>query len=153
MLTIRTAAAEDLPAVLRLFAFLNPNEAPLSIEAAQPIWEATLRSPLMHVFLGEVGGRAVTTCTLVLAPNLTRGGRPHGLIENVVTDPERRNQGFGKAILAAAIAEAGRQKCYKIVLSTGSKRESTFAFYEAAGFKRNTRTIFEIRCVDEPATG
>jgi hypothetical protein len=33
---------------------------------------------------------------LVMAPNLLRGGRHHGFLENVVTHPELRGQGHGK---------------------------------------------------------
>ena len=97
------------------------------------------------VLLGEIGDQAVTTCTLVVVPNLTRGGRSYAVIENVVTHPDFRKQGMGRAILDDAVRRARDANCYKVVLTTGSKRESTLSFYEKAGFSRNTRTAFEQR--------
>ena len=44
-------------------------------------------------------GGLVASCTLTLTPNLTRGCRPYGVIENVVTDVGFRKRGFAKAVL------------------------------------------------------
>jgi len=144
-LSVRLARTDDLPALLILYTHLNPGDALLAEGAAQAIWLQLLSLPDTSVLLGEIDGKAVATCTLVVTPNLTRGGRPYALIENVVTHAEFRKRGFGHAILTAAIDRAKTANCYKVVLTTGSKRESTLAFYEKAGFKRNTRTVFEIR--------
>jgi GNAT superfamily N-acetyltransferase len=144
-LSIREAQSSDLESLLQLYAHLNPGDTFPPIDEAQKIWARLLALPDTTVFIGEDCGQPVTTCTLVITPNLTRGGRPYAIIENVVTIADRRGRGFGKAILAEAVRRATQEKCYKIVLTTGSKRESTLAFYEKAGFKRNTRTVFEIR--------
>ncbi|WP_445285919.1 GNAT family N-acetyltransferase [Yoonia sp. 2307UL14-13] len=66
------------------------------------------------------------------------------MIENVVTDPDHRKRGHGKAILDAASERAWAHRCYKIMLSTGSKRPETLAFYESAGFSQS-RTGFQKR--------
>lgn len=86
----------------------------------------------------------VASCTVIVIPNLTRGGRSYALLENVVTHAEYRNRGFGKAILNAAAERAWAEGCYKAMLMTGSKRPSTIAFYEAAGFEQ-TKTGFQMR--------
>jgi GNAT superfamily N-acetyltransferase len=83
-------------------------------------------------------------CTVIVIPNLTRGGKPYALIENVVTHAGHRNRGFGKAVLKAAVERAWGHGCYKAMLMTGSKEASTIAFYEAAGFEQ-TKTGFQIR--------
>jgi GNAT superfamily N-acetyltransferase len=77
-------------------------------------------------------------------PNLTRGGAPYALIENVVTDSAHRNRGYGKAILKDATEAAWRAGCYKVMLLTGSRRPAILKFYQDAGFEQN-KTGFQIR--------
>lgn len=56
------------------------------------------------IFVAEVGGVLVASCSPVVVPNLARGGRPYGLIENVVTHGTFRKRGFCKQVLAAALS-------------------------------------------------
>jgi ribosomal protein S18 acetylase RimI-like enzyme len=81
---------------------------------------------------------------LIVIRNLTGGGRPYGLIENVVTHAAYRGRGFGKQILYAAVAAAWRADCYKVMLMTGSKEPSTLAFYTAVGFEQS-KAGFQVR--------
>ena len=94
--------------------------------------------------MGLVQDAIVASCTLIVIPNLTRGGQSYGLIENVVTHAAHRGRGFGKQLLEAAVAAAWQAKCYKVMLMTGSKKPSTLAFYTAAGFEQN-KTGFQVR--------
>jgi GNAT superfamily N-acetyltransferase len=75
-------------------------------------------------------------------PNLTHGQRPYGLIENVVTDEAFRGRGYATACLNYARDIAERENCYKLMLLTGSKQESTLRFYENAGYNRADKTGF-----------
>lgn len=102
-----------------------------------------LGRPGLTVFIAEVDGRPAATCTLVIVPNLTRGARPYGLIENVVTDVGQRGRGLARALLKAAIATAWQQGCYKVMLMTGRSDEATLRFYERSGFHRG-KTAFHI---------
>jgi GNAT superfamily N-acetyltransferase len=77
-----------------------------------------------------------------MIPNLTRGCRPYGVIENVVTDAEFRRQGFGRAVLQHALAWAWKKSCYKVMLLTSRKDKGTLAFYEKAGFARGAKHAF-----------
>jgi GNAT superfamily N-acetyltransferase len=86
-----------------------------------------------------------STCALTIVPNLTRSARSYGLIENVVTHPDYRKRGIGTQVLKHALAIAWRQKCYKVMLMTGSKQESTMRFYEGAGFVRGEKIGFVAR--------
>lgn len=45
----------------------------------------------------------------------------------------------------AASGFAREADCYKVLLATGSKRETTLRFYEGAGFQRWGKTYFEVR--------
>jgi GNAT superfamily N-acetyltransferase len=73
-------------------------------------------------------------------PNLTRGGRPYGWVENVVTHPDWRRMGIGKRLLHAALSAAWGARCYKVMLLTS--REQTHAFYESAGFTHRAKAAF-----------
>jgi GNAT superfamily N-acetyltransferase len=143
-LIVRVAERRDLDALLKLYPHLNPDDPPLASAAADRIWDQFLRYPGSAIFLGLIGEKPVTTCTLVVVPNLTRGGAPYGLIENVVTDAGHRNNGFGQAVLRAAIAAAWQQQCYKVMLLTGSTDPATLRFYREVGFEQN-KTGFQIR--------
>ena len=143
-MTIRRAAVPDLPVILRLYRFLNPDDPvhdPRD-ETVRRLWQGIMADDRLRYFVVETGSRVVATCTLTLIPNLTRDLRPYGVIENVVTDPEFRQQGFATAVLRHALQDAWTEGCYKVMLSTGSKRESTLRFYENAGFKRGVKTGF-----------
>jgi len=135
-----------LVALLNLYVHLHRDEDPLTPDVAAATWDAILASPVQRVFvLALPNGEIVASCVLAIALNLTRGGRPFGVIENVVTHADHRKQGYGTAVLQAAKQAAIEAGCYRLSLDTGSKRETTLRFYEAAGFDRGTKTHFEIK--------
>ncbi|WP_287190061.1 GNAT family N-acetyltransferase [Mesorhizobium sp.] len=86
----------------------------------------------------------VASCTLVVIPNLTRGGMSYALIENVVTAAFHRKRGFGRALLERAVSIAWEHGCYKVMLLTGSTEPATLAFYRGVGFEQN-KTGFQTR--------
>lgn len=142
---IRPATPADLPGVLALYRQLNPGDPVLDLDAAEPVWAALLSSGLTTPFVADMAGRLVSSCTLAIVPNLSRGARPYGVIENVVTHADHRRTGLGRAVLNAALDKAWNADCYKVLLATGSRREATLRFYEGAGFQRDGKTYFEIR--------
>lgn len=143
-LVIRHALPADLPQLLALYRHLDPDDdnPPLDL-AAQRLDELQAYRG-SAVWIGLIASSVVASCTLVVIPNLTRGGRAYGLIENVVTDAAFRGRGYGKQILQAAVAAAWRAGCYKVMLMTGSKKPSTLAFYSSAGFEQS-KTGFQVR--------
>lgn len=142
---IRPATSDDLPGVLALYRQLNPDDPVLALSVAEPVWATLLSSGLTTPFVAEIEGLLVSSCTLAIVPNLSRGARPYGVIENVVTSSDHRRTGLGRAVLQAALDKAWEADCYKVLLATGSRRESTLRFYEGAGFQRDAKTYFEIR--------
>lgn len=141
---VRAAEECDIPALLRLYAELAPEAPMLDAMRAAASWKALLRYDGSAIFLIEVAGEPVSTCTLVVIPNLTRGGAPYALVENVVTAASHRRSGLGSRVLDHAVSTAWQCGCYKVMLMTGSKRPETLAFYERCGFER-TKTGFERR--------
>ncbi len=142
---IRPAKPDDLPGILALYRQLNPDDPVLDLAAAEPAWAALLCSGLTTPFVADMAGLLVSSCTLAIVPNLSRGARPYGVIENVVTHADHRRTGLGRAVLHAALDKAWNANCYKVLLATGSRREATLRFYEGAGFQRGGKTYFEIR--------
>ena len=82
---------------------------------------------------------------MALIPNLTRGGKSNGFIENVITDEEYRRRGIGKKLIKMAVEYGKENNCYKIVLLSGAKRKEAHLFYEACGFDGNSKRGFEKR--------
>ena len=142
--SIRAALPSDLEGLAALYPHLNPSDEPISRDLATARLDAINRIPGSTVLLGLLHDELVASCTLIVIPNLTRGGKPYALIENVVTDARYRGHGYGTRILHAAAKAAWDAGCYKVMLMTGSKQPSTLKFYENAGFEQ-TKTGFQMR--------
>lgn len=142
--SIRAALPADLEGLATLYLHLNPSDEPVLRDLAAARLDAIKQIPGSEVLLGLLDHKPVATCTLIVIPNLTRGGKPYGLIENVVTHAGYRGRGYGTRILRAAVATAWDAGCYKVMLMTGSKQPSTLRFYESAGFEQ-TKTGFQMR--------
>ena len=98
--------------------------------------------PAYHLLVCEAAGRVAASVTLVVADNLTHGVRPWSIIENVVTHSDFRGRGYASALIAHAVEIAKAAGCYKVMLATGSKKESTLRFYRNCGFESQTKTAF-----------
>jgi len=145
---VRPATLADLSVLTDLYHQLHPDEPPWPSEAAAAeALSKVLTQPGTTVYVVEVGGRVVATCTLIVTQNFSRCGRPFAMIENVVTDRDHRKRGFGRQLVQHAMAIARELDCYRVTLMTSSKREETLRFYEATGLRRNTKTAFELRLI------
>jgi GNAT superfamily N-acetyltransferase len=141
---IRPARQDDLRGMLDLYRHLNPRDPPPDVADATAAWTALLRSGVNTVFVAEMAGALVAACTLSVIPNLTRGAKPYGVIENVVTHADHRRAGLGRLVLTAALNAAWQAQCYKVMLASG-RDEETLRFYEKIGFTRGGKTFFEMR--------
>ena len=145
-LTIRPATESDLESLQALYRHLNSGDPALDMEEARRILDRLSQYSGSAVLLGICDETIATTCTLVVIPNLTRGGAPYALVENVITDPRYRKRGFGKTILTEALSAAWQQGCYKVMLLTGSKDPATLRFYGDVGFEQS-KIGFQVRRV------
>ena len=140
---IRELRNSELPALLELYKHLHSADDPLPSEReVEETWQTIQENPNLKYFGVFVGDTLVSSCTLNIIPNLTRGCRPYGVIENVVTHSDFRRQGHGQSLLKHALAVAWSDRCYKVMLLTGRKDEGTYKFYESAGFDRQTKQAF-----------
>lgn len=143
---VREINFSELNQLLDLYQYLNPDDPQLSMdENLNHLWQSICDDPHYFILVIQEDEKLVSTCNLVIIRNLTRNARPYGLIENVVTRPDYRNKGYGTAVLQKAINIARENNCYKVMLMTGRKEESTLRFYEKAGFNREDKTGFIIQ--------
>ncbi|MFA7280455.1 MAG: GNAT family N-acetyltransferase [Sterolibacterium sp.] len=140
---IRPLARNDLYALLKLYEHLHSSDEPLPSQSKiDAVWSEIMSSDGLKYFGGFVGGELVSSCTISVIPNLTRGCRPYGVIENVVTHSNHRKHGYGTALLRSALSHAWTVGCYKVMLLTGRKNEATLRFYQSAGFDPNGKQAF-----------
>ncbi len=139
---IREIRENDFDGLLALYMQLHDNPFPEKDNKILTLWHAILNDPNHHIVVAEEDSKIVSSCVCVIIPNLTRGQRPYAFVENVVTDVKYRKRGLATACLSYAREIAVRNNCYKMMLLTGSKKESTLRFYEQAGYNRNDKTAF-----------
>lgn len=149
----RPAHLADLPALLALFAASEVSAA-APAESAGRLWRESLAHPGVAIFVSDAdaGGGLAATCMLVSAPNLLRGGRAHGFLENVVTHPAHRGRGHGRAVVRAALAEAWARSCHHVLMQSGRADPRVHAFYEGMGFVPGRRTAYVAMRPDDPAS-
>ncbi|MBI9049198.1 MAG: GNAT family N-acetyltransferase [Anaerolineaceae bacterium] len=132
----------ELDKLLLLYQHLNPHDPQVDKDTYMDVWRQFMDDPKISCIVAEEDGILIASCTLIIVPNLTRGGRPYGLIENVVTHADYRNRGIGKQILHYALDLAWKEDSYKVMLLTSRKDEKIMQFYESAGFLRGVKTGF-----------
>lgn len=139
---IREIVNRDFDGLMQLYMQLHDNPFPKKSERVMAIWNQILHDENHHIIVAEENGRIVASCVCVIIPNLTHGQRPYAFIENVITDEQYRKRGFATQCLNYARELAKKENCYKLMLLTGSKQESTLHFYEQAGYNRKDKTAF-----------
>ncbi len=139
---IREINEGDFDDLMKLYMQLHDNPMPEKTDEIMTLWSNILSDKNHHIIVAEVDEQIVSSCVCVIIPNLTRGQRPYAFVENVITDQNYRKQGLATACLNYAKEIAERENCYKMMLLTGSKQESTLNFYERAGYNRNDKTAF-----------
>lgn len=145
MLKIRKAVPDDAVSLHDLYTnhlTANPPTEAQDMEKWRGMIRKFEKDKLYYLLVGELDGRVVSSVTLIIMENLTHNNRPYALIENVVTHGGYRGNGYASVLMDKACETAKEHDCYKIMLLTGSKQESTLSFYEKCGFNRNDKTAF-----------
>ena len=86
----------------------------------------------VHLAAVEDDGTVVGCCLILPRPYPNRAGEPGGWqLRGMATTPERQGQGIGAAVVAAALAEAGKRAGR---LFWCDARTAAVPFYRAHGF-------------------
>lgn len=103
-----------------------------------------LAHPGTTIWGAEAAGHLRAMATLHILPNMTNGGRPYALIENVATHPDHRGTGLGRAVMTACAQAASAEECYKIMLLTGTG-SAAIGFYERLGYASDQKQGMQMR--------
>ena len=139
---IREIMHGDLEGLMVLYMQLHSNPIPEETENLSRLWDTIISDQNHYIIVAEENGKIVSSCVCVIIPNLTHNQQPYALIENVITDGLHRNKGLATQCLEYAKEIAIREKCYKMMLLTGSKKKTTLNFYRKAGYNNNDKTAF-----------
>ncbi len=139
---IREIDNNDLDELLNLYTYLHSNPIPEKNGDLLSLWNKICNDKNHHIVVAEESGHIVSTCVCVIIPNLTHGQQPYAFVENVITHPNFRNKGYATKCLNYAKNIATQNRCYKIMLLTGSKENSTLNFYKNAGYNSDDKTAF-----------
>lgn len=137
---IREVTEKDFNGLSDLYTHLHNNKPVPFDDKTEKIWKEILADKNHHVIVAEEDGKIVSSCVLVVVPNLTHNQQPYGLIENVVTNKDYRKRGLASQCMAFAKQIARENNCYKIMLLTGTRKRSTHRFYRKNGYNSIEKT-------------
>ncbi len=135
---MRRATADDVPALVSMLAddhLGSRRESPEAPEAYRPAFDRIDADSNQHLMVAERDGRTVGTLQLTVIPGLSRRGATRALIEAVRVHADSRGSGLGSQLIEWAIAEARRQGCVLIQLTSDATRIEAHRFYERLGFE------------------
>lgn len=139
---VREIKENELFDLLELYLNLHESSVPKMTEHLKSVWDTIINDNNHHIIVNEQDGKIVSSCVCVIIPNLTRNVRPYAFVENVVTHSDYRGKGYATDCLNYAKELAKKAECYKMMLFTGSKEDSTLNFYTKAGYNSTDKTAF-----------
>jgi len=135
-LELRPLQPADLPVLCQLLGELDEGP-PVEPATAAATLAAMQAFPGYRCFVAERGETVVGTLSMLVFPVLSRHARREAIVDAVVVAHERRGQGIGRAMMAAALQLAADQGAYKLALSSNQRRTGAHDFYRALGFEQH----------------
>ena len=138
--SIRQARPTDLPRLTELlFQLSQAGERAEArprppAQAQQDMLRLWIRDPRMSCFVLVHKGKIAGMATLYVLPGLAHGGKPFGLVEDVVVDEDARGLGLGRELMEHVEALAREKGCYKLAFTSNRRRVAAHGFYEHLGF-------------------
>lgn len=136
-LEIRTAVADDIPAIVGMLAddpLGAQRESPDDLNPYLAALERLTSDPNQHLVVAVREGRVVGTLQLTVIPGLSRRGSTRSIIEAVRIHADERGSGLGTQLIEWAIDESRRQNCQLVQLTSDKTRTDAHRFYERLGF-------------------
>ena len=133
-LTFRRASEDDVDALRDLYVQLIPDERPAPEAMRATLKEINANPRNGMVVVGEIDGRVVATCQLVIYCNLIRTPRVKAQVDSVVVDSAYRGRGIGKSMMGWCLAKLRERNCARIIVATAYTREVAHKLYSRLGF-------------------
>jgi GNAT superfamily N-acetyltransferase len=139
-LIIREARAEDLPALIALFAAdavggHGDTTDPAAFSNYRRAFDIIAASPDQTLYVAELGGEAVGTFQTMITTSLNGRGSSAMIIEAVQTRADVRGQGIGAKMITFCVEDARRRGMRLVHLTSNAARKDAHRFYERLGFK------------------
>jgi ribosomal protein S18 acetylase RimI-like enzyme len=138
-IVVRIAGIDDAEPLYDLYVELangRSDALPAGPDQIREILVLIASDPDRRILLAEVDGAEIAgTVDLMIVPNLTHGGSPWAVVENVVVAKAHRRRGVGRILLQEAIGHAKDEGCYKVQLISAKHRTEAHAFYRSLGFE------------------
>ena len=141
-IVIRNAEKSDLSRIVELMKALTIMTSKAEAEGAstladyEKVFGRIERDPNHKLIVAEVDGKVVGTADLLIVPNLSHRGLPWAVMENVIVDESVRRKGVAARMVKYLVEVAKKSGCYKIGLSSSTKRHAAHRMYESLGFKQ-----------------
>jgi GNAT superfamily N-acetyltransferase len=140
---VRFAKYNDFEGIMDLYEFLNPGDTLAPLNHLKNIWDEIMNDSQRYRYVVvEDKDKLLATSCITIIPNLTRKGRPYALIENVITHPDYRRKGFGRAMIQLLLDFARDNDCYKVMLLSAANRTAADEFYKSMGFNGDIKKGF-----------
>lgn len=153
-IAVRLAERGDVASLLDVLPQITSRPDSLSattlgVDESTRIFDQICTHGNVHIVVAQekLTENIVGALTIVIVPNLTYGGRPWSVIENVVVSRERRGKGIGKKLMAFALGLAKDNDCYKVQLLSGPNDDQV-GFYRSMGMQDGTSRGFKKYFVD-----
>jgi GNAT superfamily N-acetyltransferase len=137
MVIFRDARRAEVPPIVALLAD-DVLGAGREAEADQAYWAAfddIAADPRNRLIVAEADGQLAGTLQLTFLPGLSRHATLRAQIEGVRVAAPWRGQGLGRTMIEWAVAEARRNGCGLVQLTSDKRRPGAIRFYRSLGFE------------------
>jgi ribosomal protein S18 acetylase RimI-like enzyme len=136
--SVRRAVLGDSEALIELYAQLAEDRRgarPSRGDDAMSLLASILHQENRCLLVATTGGIVTGTADMLIVENLTYGGRPWVIVENVVVDQKCRRHGVGRALFEEVLRRASEAHCCKVQLLSLKHRKDAHEFYRSLGFQ------------------
>jgi GNAT superfamily N-acetyltransferase len=137
-LLIRRATEHDLQSLLSLLGQPDMDgDRVIPLAEAREVFRRVSADVNHEIYVALTDSGVIGTFTLLIVNHLSHRGARSLIIEDVVVQTNWQGKGVGRQMMEFAVARGKQLHCYKLVLSSGLRRERAHEFYEHLGFQKH----------------